>query len=388
MSSVTRKSTLLQVLFIFPALTLFAMSTLATTFASASDSAKSEDLTPIPTLKWLPKARGIENSEAKAEAEMKSYTEPIPGSDVTFVMVPVHGGEFLMGSPKEEADREESEGPQRRVKIAPFWMGKCEVTWNEYDQWAIELNKKVRKLKKLESDSYDKLADALAHPTPAYSDMSFGMGRNDYPAICMTQIAAKMYCKWLSAKTGHYYRLPTEAEWEYACRAGSKTAYCFGDDADEGLDDYAWYFDNSDEQYQKVGTKKANAWGLYDMHGNVAEWVLDQFTENGYKDGKGKLLGMDNPLNIPTTLYPRTIRGGTWDDDPETLRSASRRGSNKSWKAQDPQIPQSIWYHTDADFIGFRVVRPLVNPSIEASKVYEPDNEIIKEYKSAHSGRE
>ena len=383
MSSVTRKSTLLQVLFVFPAVTLFALSTLA---LASDDSAKGEDLTPIPTLKWLPKARDVENAEATAETEMKPYTEPIPGSDVTFDLVPVPGGEFLMGSPEDEADRKECEGPQRRVKIAPFWMGKCEVTWNEYDQWAIELNKKVRKLKKLDADGYDKLADALAHPTPAYSDMSFGMGRDGYPAICMTQLAAKMYCKWLSAKTGHYYRLPTEAEWEYACRAGAKTAYCFGDDPEDGLDDYAWYFENSDEQYQKVGTKKANAWGLHDMHGNVAEWVLDQLTADGYPKAEEKIL--DNPLVTPTTLYPRVVRGGTWDDDPEALRSAARRGSDKSWKAQDPQIPQSIWYHTDADFIGFRVVRPLVKPSVEASKVYEPENKIMEDYKAAHSGRE
>ena len=171
--------------------------------------------------------------------------------------------------------------------------------------------------------------------------MTFGMGKEGYPAICMTQFAAKMYCKWLSAKTGRYYRLPTEAEWEYACRAGTTTAYSFGDDP-EKLGDYAWYFDNSDEKYHKVGQKKPNPWGLYDMHGNVAEWCLDQYVADRYKQLGGKLV--ENPLVAVTKTYPQVVRGGSWADEAPLLRSAARRGSSKDWKSQDPQIPQSIWY--------------------------------------------
>jgi formylglycine-generating enzyme required for sulfatase activity len=199
--------------------------------------------------------------------------------------------------------------------------------------------------------------------------MSFGMGKKGFPAICMTQKSAKTYCQWLSAKTGRYYRLPTEAEWEYACRAGTKTAFSFGDSADD-LDEYAWTVDNSEEKYHKVGQKKPNPWGLHDMHGNVAEWTLDQYTSTGYPSEAGKVA--KDPFNVPKKLYPQTARGGAWNDGPEKQRSAARRGSDKEWKQQDPQLPQSVWYFTDAQFLGFRVVRPLVEPSAEEkAKVWD-----------------
>jgi formylglycine-generating enzyme required for sulfatase activity len=199
--------------------------------------------------------------------------------------------------------------------------------------------------------------------------MTFVMGKEGFPAICMTQLAAKTYCQWLSAKTGRYYRLPTEAEWEYACRAGTKTVYSFGDDP-EMLGDYAWSFDNAEDAYHKVGLKKPNPWGLHDMHGNVAEWTLDQYIPDYYGQFAGK--ATKNPWPVPAKLYPQAVRGGSWDDDPENLRSAARRGSHKDWKQQDPQLPQSIWYFTDALFLGFRVVRPLVPPAdAEKAKTWD-----------------
>jgi formylglycine-generating enzyme required for sulfatase activity len=297
--------------------------------------------------------------QAKTEAEMKPYLEQIKDSDGEFTMLPIPGGKFMMGSPAGEADRSEDEGPQHEVEIAPFWMGKHEVTWNEYEVFMFQLDVARRKLDDRKPTDAEAIADASSKPTKPYTDMTFGMGKEGYPVCCMTQYSAMKYCEWLSKKTGRYYRLPTEAEWEYACRAGTKTAYSFGDDA-ALIDDFAWYFDNSDGKYQEVGKKKPNPWGLHDMHGNVAEWVFDQYDPKFYAKS-----GAKNPLNPPKKTEPCPVRGGSWDNDPKLLRSAARMPSTNDWKMQDPQIPQSIWYYTDALFVGFRVVRPLVEPSAE-----------------------
>jgi formylglycine-generating enzyme required for sulfatase activity len=344
-------------------------------------------------VKWLPLARRSpagENPDAEAadEAGMKAYAEAIPGTDLRIEMIPIPSGKFVMGSPESEAGRGEGEGPQHEVEVDAFWMGKTEITWEQYDAWSLKLDVTQRKMKRdaagEDRTNWDKLVDAIARPTNAYTDMTFGMGHDGYPAICMTQFAAKVYCKWLTANTGRYYRLPTEAEWEYACRAGTTTAYSFGDSADD-LDEYAWYFDNSEDGYAKVGQKKPNPWGLHDMHGNVCEWVLDQYDPEFYKTHGGKTVR--NPLNDPKTLFPRCVRGGSWLDDAEDLRSAARRGSDPDWKMQDPQIPQSIWYLTDAEFLGFRVVRPLRMPTADEAKLYEPDPQVIQDYREAQGGK-
>lgn len=308
----------------------------------------------------------IEDAVAETAAEMKPYSEIVEQADVKFDMLPIPGGRFLMGSPEDEEDRREDEGPQREVEVAPFWMAKTEISWDVYDVWMSDLDIFRREALKLEATPRDALADQfqLSQPTKPYTDMSFGMGKRGYPAVCMTQHAARTFCKWLSAKTGRYYRLPTEAEWEYACRAGTTTAYSFGDDPDE-LEEYAWTFDNTDGRYERVGKKKPNAWGLHDMHGNVAEWVLDQYDEAGYGSIAEQI---QDPLAVPKTLFPRVVRGGGWDQFPEDCRSAARQGSEESWKKQDPQIPKSIWYLTDALHVGFRVVRPLEEPSEEDKK--------------------
>ena len=193
--------------------------------------------------------------------------------------------------------------------------------------------------------------------------MNLGMGHgyeHGLPAISMSHHAASKFCEWLSAQTGHYYRLPTEAEWEYACRAGSPGAYSYGN-GEASLDQYAWYWNNSNDRYQKTGSKKPNKWGLRDMHGNVAEWVLDSYVPDAY--GKRSGLPAKDPLVIIPGA-PHIVRGGSWEDDPDSLRSAARRASTPAWNRQDPQNPKSIWYLTDGGMIGFRVVRPMNIPDI------------------------
>jgi formylglycine-generating enzyme required for sulfatase activity len=302
------------------------------------------------------------------ESEMKPYTNVIPGTRVTYVMVPIPGGEFVMGSPEGETGRKPDEGPQHKVKISPFWMEQCEVTWNEYELFMYPDEEKRTRGTVPTDSAGDKLADAVTHPSKPYVEMSFGMGKDGYPAISMTQHAANKYCQWLSAKTGHFYRLPTEAEWEYACRAGTTGTYFFGEDTTK-LSDYAWYEQNSDFKYQKVGRKKPNPWGLYDIYGNVVEWVLDQYDPGYYQQCVGTSPVVD-PWNKATKPYPHSVRGGSWDDEANLCRSAARRGSDRTWKMQDPQLPKSVWYFSDAQWVGFRMVRPLKVPPPEQMQKY------------------
>lgn len=273
----------------------------------------------------------------------------IPNTTVTYDMAPVPAGDFLMGSSGTDPKAKKDEQPQHKVRVDAFWMQAHEVTWDEYRLFMFD--------NRNGGAPVDEMVDALSRPTRPYVEMSFGMGLDGYPAISMTQHAANKYAEWLSAKTGEFYRLPTEAEWEYACRAGATTPYSFGSDSAQ-LGDYAWYSGNSKGKYQKVASKKPNAWGLYDMAGNVMEWTLDQYAP--YAAG-----AQVNPWVKATKPYPHAVRGGSWNDGADMLRCATRVASDPSWKQQDPQLPKSIWYHTDAQWLGFRLVRPLKVPSAE-----------------------
>ncbi|MEW6131308.1 MAG: formylglycine-generating enzyme family protein [Acidobacteriota bacterium] len=294
----------------------------------------------------------VEAQVSTKPSDMKPYTETVPGNRVKFDMVAIPGGTFQLGSPASETGRGADEGQQVEVKIQPFWMGAMEVTWDEYDVFAFSQDIP----KKPTPEPQPTASDAVTRPTPPYADESFGYGKGRQPAISITHHAAMEYCRWLTEKTGKLYRLPTEAEWEYACRAGSKTAYAFGDDAKK-LAEYGWFADNSEGAPHPVGKKKANPWGLYDMHGNVAEWCLDAYAKDFYSTLKA---GVVEPVLVPTERrYPNVVRGGSWDDDADKLRSAARQYSKKEWSKRDPQRPQSIWWHTDALTIGFRIVHPL-----------------------------
>lgn len=320
-------------------------------------------LLPAPGRPAMQEPQDKKPAEKDAK-DFANYTQTIPGSEVTFDLIAIQGGTFRMGSPDQEAGRAAEEGPQTEVKVEPFWMGRCEVRWDEYDRWyAADL-------------TMNKKPDGTSKPTPPYTDMTFNMGRDGFPAICMSHVAARQYCVWLSKVTGKFYRLPTEAEWEYACRAGTTTRWSFGDD-EKDLDAHAWHQGNSEKTYHKVGLKKPNPWGLYDMHGNAAEWVADEYLADVFAEARGKG-PRDNPFFPPKqdskgrpVRFPHTLRGGSWKDEPALLRSAARRGSDPAWNKQDPQIPKSWWYLTEGQLVGFRVVRPRKEPTAEERARFE-----------------
>ena len=304
---------------------------------------------------------------------MVAYDEKIPGTDVTFRMIPVPGGTFRMGSPAEEADRSADEGPAFEVKVEPFWIGRCEVTWAEYRTFmaACELFKGLEAAN-MRPVTAENEADAVTAPSSLYDpSTTFANGEEDnLPAVTMTQYAARQYTKWISKLTSRFYRLPTESEWEYACRSGRPTPWSSGADA-ASLDDVAWFADNADDTTHPVGEKEPNAWGLHDMHGNVAEWVLDQLVDGGY----ARQAGLRQPVTAadavtwPTKLSPRIVRGGAYYDDADRLRSAARRGSEEgAWKDVDPCLPKSPWWYTEEPTrgVGMRVVRPLATPPQDA----------------------
>ncbi len=304
--------------------------------------------------------QGLANAIAKGSNPTMGYTETVPGTQYAFEMVAVPQGTFAMGSPDTETGRNADEGPQRQVEVDAFYMGKYELTWELFELF-FKQNKEL--FVQLEDEKVMKI-DAISRPSPPYEDPSYGMGKAGFPAVSMSAYSALVFCKWLSTVTGKFYRLPTEAEWEYAARAGSTTAFGFGDGIDT-LDEYAVYQKNSGNVYAKAGTKKPNAWGLYDMHGNVAEWTLDEYTAQAYGT-----LGNKNPWATPTVIHPRVFRGGSWDDGTEKLRSAARSASSLKQQKRDPQIPKSFWWFTDSNYVGFRLVSPAVQPSEEDQKKF------------------
>lgn len=313
---------------------------------------------------------------------MIPYKVTIPGTEVAFWMEPIPAGDYLMGSPKTESGREDIEGPQKKVSVAPFWMARLEVTWREYNQF-ISL---YDAFKKFEADGLRPVTeaneiDAITAPTPLYdpSETYYYGDAPELPAITITQYSAKQYSKWMSAITDMNFRLPTEAEWEYACRAGATTAFHFGDDAAK-LGDYGWFVDNTGDGGQRQGgLKKPNPWGLYDMHGNVAEWVLDNLEPYRVTD---KPFDGSTWVSNPN-LDPRVVRGGSWEFEAYQCRCASRLGSDSGqdsdgWKSYDPNTPASPWWFTTdpARGVGFRLIRTLNKvPRAQMEKAWQIDNE-------------
>jgi formylglycine-generating enzyme required for sulfatase activity len=207
------------------------------------------------------------------------------------------------------------------VQVPGLWVGTTEVTWDLYDVYLYELDKP-------DPDAAD--ADGVTRPSKPYIPPDRGFGHHGYPALGMTRHAAEQFCVWLSKSTGHTYRLPTRAEWTYLALAGSGDRFFGVPEAD--LAEHAWFANNADDTPHPAGTRKPNAWGLHDMHGNLAEWVI---TDN------------DTPIAL----------GGSYLDELDRCTVRASRRQSPSWQASDPQIPKSTWWLSDGPFVGFRVVR-------------------------------
>ena len=272
------------------------------------------------TKKEPPSADNETTNEISSESHQPEQGKVVTNS-IGMKLVYVPAGSFMMGSPSTEERRFPREGPQHQVRISRgFWMGQTEVTQGQYNS---VMNARPWSGKRV---------------VQAYIQEDA-----NNPAVCVDWDDAVEFCRKLSEQEGKTYRLPTEAEWEYACRAGTTTWFSFGD-SDSSLGDYAWFRGNAydeDERYaHSVGQKKPNPWGMYDMHGNVWEWCSDWYAE-GYNG--------ESPRNDPTgpdTGSDRVRRGGSWGRTPQYCRSASRSFNTPSQRI---------------GFLGFRAARSFVS---------------------------
>jgi formylglycine-generating enzyme required for sulfatase activity len=240
--------------------------------------------------------------------KLDAYTETLPGSVVEIKMIPMQGGTIKIGN--------------KTVEVKPFWMASTETAWEAYDVFLASGPP---------SKPYDQTAfapDAVARPSKSYILPDLGWGHHGYPAINLSSISVEMFCRWLSAATKKKYRVPTEAEWELACREGATGPWKI----DKGqLDKSAWFADNSGKMTHPIAKKLPNKLGFYDLLGNVGEWATD-------------LEGQ--PI----------LCGGTFREPAARMKPDSRQTWGPEWQETDPQIPKSRWWLSDAPFAGFRLV--------------------------------
>ena len=247
--------------------------------------------------------------------EPKTETISIPGTDLKFDMVYVPGGKTRLGSPADEAGRKPDERLVHEVELHPFWMSRTEVPWEAFVKY-FENRKAVK-------------VDGVTRPSPPYEPPHGKMGVGTHPAVSMRWHGAIGYCEWVSTLTGRRFRLPTEAEFEYAARAGATGA------GPANADETAWFQSNSQQKTHLTGTKKPNAFGLHDLMGNVWEYALEFHS------------GPD---------YAPVLRGGGWPTPAAELRFAARQQIQPDWYERDPNRPRSVWWLTDGTFVGFRLV--------------------------------
>ncbi|MCA9135617.1 MAG: formylglycine-generating enzyme family protein, partial [Planctomycetales bacterium] len=282
---------------------------------------------------------------------MVPYQQRIPGSGVVIEMVPVPGGEIRL----EPIDP--SSGQPKTVSFEPFWIGKFEITMQQYMPYRqLHFTQKRNRPQGIDQAGSPTDVDAVTSPTEVY-DPSFNFqyaGHPDSPMPTASQFAARQYTKYLSLLTGQTYRLPLRSEWQHACLAGSQSGYCF-QDGEETVGDYAVYIDNVPDESQslRVGTKKPNAWGLHDVHGNVSEFVIDD----------NAVTGME---------YGHVACGGNCLSDAKDCTAKSFVRTDQDWWDEDPCFPNSPWWMTSelARVTGFRIVSPLNSLSDAQKKAY------------------
>lgn len=334
---------------------------------------------------------------------MVAYTEKLPGTDLTFEMLPVPGGVVRL-----PVQGEEGEPAFCEVELPPYWVGRCEVTWAEYRQYmALDTHYgELQQLTTLQSkpeaksaldaqaslssalgaertaDASDIAVDAVTAPTPLYDPSTTYESGDDpeLPAVTMSPFAARQYTKWLSALTGRDYRLPSEAEWLHAAAAGEAIDFAAEGDAD-AIDAVAWFTDNSDYVAQPVGEKEPNAWGLHDVLGNAAEQVLDAFYPEGRAGLAGKRVAWAEGVAWPRKGDARLAKGGWYDAEAEEITLAHRMVTEEEdWKSSDPNLPMSPWWYADypATGVGFRLLRPLEPIPAELRKrVWDTEDEVV-----------
>lgn len=310
-------------------------------------------------------------SEPAKVTEFKSFTEKIPGSTVSFNMIAIPAGTFKMGSPESEPFHKADEAPVREIEISNFFMAEIEVSWDEflafYAQTASEGRSSDTEGARVLTEN---AVDAISGATPPYGqpDQNWGMGQR--PVISASYHAAETYCKWLSSVTGKTYRLPTEAEWEYACRGGTTSPYFFPGDPGKfqksglkarfskndttTINTYVIFKGNSSLRTQLPERVKPNPFGLKNMLGNVAEFCSDWYQPDAFAQNSD---GVIKDPKGPETGEEHVIRGGSYLDLPGSMRSASRDFTrSEAWLRTDPQIPKSIWWFSDCFYVGFRVI--------------------------------
>lgn len=283
-----------------------------------------------------------------SQDKFTSFNQKIKGSDIAFRMISVPGGKYTLGSAASDKEADIDETPEKTVEISDFWMGETEVTYDLFQLFLDETKDPAPEV------------DGITRPSKPYIDFTLGMGKvGNFPANSMQQYSALMFCKWLYKKTGVFYRLPTEAEWEYVAKKSYENKTL---NNAQSLSEFEWFAENSENKYHKVASKKPNKLGFYDLMGNVAEWTMDEYDASIYTKISQ---GSKDPVSSKTKRYPVTVRGGNYKSPITDLRPANRTKSESIWNRRDPQIPKSKWWNADAPFIGLRLVRPRKSKTAE-----------------------